>query len=217
MGDESLDDRIAAALPLVERIVGFGRRRNRLSPDDAEDFASYVRLKLVERGPSIFGGFAGRAKLETYLSVIVQRMFLDFRAARPRDPIASSDPALSPAVDVVADREDLARASDLEARLRRAILGLPDQDRVIVRLHFLEGMRLNTVAELLSLRPKPLYRRVERILQALRDRLEADGLDAGQARTLIGRPEFGIGWGRNLAAEGGNTGGGPSKQSEEPR
>jgi hypothetical protein len=73
------------------------------------------------------------------------------------------------------------------------------------------------VAELLSLRPKPLYRRVERILQALRDRLEADGLDAGQARTLIGRPEFGIGWGRNLAAEGGNTGGGPSKQSEEPR
>jgi hypothetical protein len=54
-------------------------------------------------------------------------------------------------------------------------------------------------------------------LQALRDRLEADGLDAGQARTLIGRPEFGIGWGRNLAAEGGNTGGGPSKQSEEPR
>ena len=210
---DSGNERILAALPLVERIIGFIRRRNRLSVEESEDFASYVRLKLVERGPSIFGRFVGRSKLETYLAVVVQRLFLDFRRERRRrwePPLAGSEAA--EASDPVAAEEDRAAAARMGVALRQAIARLPEQDRVIVTLHFFEGMSLASVAAILALRQKPLYRRVERILDALREGLESAGIAAAEARGLIGRPELGVGWDKLVADMRGNATGEPSNQ-----
>ena len=40
-------------LALIERITAFVCRRQRLSPDDAEEFAGVVRLRLVENDYAI--------------------------------------------------------------------------------------------------------------------------------------------------------------------
>lgn len=66
----------------VEPIERSLRKRECLAEQEAEDLHSYLQLKLVERGASILAGFKGRSTLETYLSVVVQRLFLDFRVER---------------------------------------------------------------------------------------------------------------------------------------
>ena len=57
-------------------------RYGRLSADDAQDFAQTVHLKMLERSYSAFRQFSGRSSLRTFLTVIVQRMLLDWRRAR---------------------------------------------------------------------------------------------------------------------------------------
>ena len=68
-------------LALIERVVAYVCRRNHLSPADADDFHSHVTLKLLEDDYAILAKFEGRSSLQTYLSVVLQRMFLDYRIA----------------------------------------------------------------------------------------------------------------------------------------
>ena len=66
-------------LALVERVVAFTCRRNSLSEADAEDFASMVKLRLLEDDYALVRKFEGRSSFATFLSVVVQRMLLDYR------------------------------------------------------------------------------------------------------------------------------------------
>ncbi len=66
-------------LPTIERIVGFVCRRNRLPDAEAEDFRSLVQLKLIENDYEVLRRFRGQSTLRTYLTVVIQRRFLDYR------------------------------------------------------------------------------------------------------------------------------------------
>jgi len=50
-----------------------------LDQDDAEEFASIVHLKLIENDYAILRKFEERASFATFISVVVQRMALDYR------------------------------------------------------------------------------------------------------------------------------------------
>lgn len=65
--------------PLVEELVRFVARRNRLCSDEREDFASYAMLKLVENDYARVRKYRGDSSFRTYLTVVMQRLFLDFR------------------------------------------------------------------------------------------------------------------------------------------
>jgi RNA polymerase sigma factor (sigma-70 family) len=65
----------------VRRIVGFVCSRNRLAAADGDDFGSYVTVKLLEDDAAILRKFAGRSSIQTYLSIVIQRLFLDYRRA----------------------------------------------------------------------------------------------------------------------------------------
>lgn len=65
----------------VDRASAYVARRYHLSLDDAEDFASHVRLKMMEDGYAVFDKFQGRSSLRTYLAVVVGRLFLDYRTS----------------------------------------------------------------------------------------------------------------------------------------
>jgi RNA polymerase sigma factor (sigma-70 family) len=70
---------LVSNLALIDRAADFACRRNRLSPDEAEEFKSVVRLKMVENDYAILRKYEGRSSLAAYLSVVVQRMLLDYR------------------------------------------------------------------------------------------------------------------------------------------
>lgn len=66
----------------IESVIRYVCRRRGLRGDEAEEFAAEVRLRLVESDYDILRKFKGRSTLTTYLTVVIQRLALDFRAAR---------------------------------------------------------------------------------------------------------------------------------------
>jgi RNA polymerase sigma factor for flagellar operon FliA len=115
---------------------------------------------------------------------------------RPRRSFASDDglDAL-PAEDGAAD-EGVVHASAVAAASRaRAVLSalmseLPSQDRLILQMRYTDGRRIQEIARLLALEPKPLYRRIERTLTELRRGLEARGVAAAEALEAIEHQGF---------------------------
>ena len=69
-------------LAVIDRLVRFVARRHHLSIADAEEFASLVRYKLVDRDFAVLRKFQGRSSINTYLAVVIERLCLDFCVAK---------------------------------------------------------------------------------------------------------------------------------------
>jgi RNA polymerase sigma factor (sigma-70 family) len=67
---------------LIERAIAAVCRRHQLSGADADDFASVVRLHLIEDNCAVLRRFQGRSTLRTYLIAVITHCFQDFRNAR---------------------------------------------------------------------------------------------------------------------------------------
>ncbi len=87
-------------LALIDHIVHHISRRQRLPEGAGEEFASVVRLKFIERDFAILRKFQGRSALATYLTTVIERLYLDFcitqwgkwrpsAAARRMGPVAT--------------------------------------------------------------------------------------------------------------------------------
>ena len=244
-----------ANLPAVERIVGILARRYGLSREDAEDFGSQVKLRLVENGYAVLAKFRGESSMTTYLSVVITMLMRELRvqrlgrwrpsaAAQRLGPVAvrleslvyrsghtlgeatqmvrtSGETALSEAeiaklfsalpmraplraveagpealssapaettsnadAGVLREAEDELRRTTASA-LMRALEALPPEDRLMVRMHYWEGMSVADIARALATPQKPLYRRLDRAVADLKRRLEAAGISSAHARSLL--------------------------------
>jgi len=69
---------LTSNLAVIERAIGFAGRRYRLEPNDAEEFASVVKLKLVENDYAILRAYEARSRFSTFISIVVQRLALDY-------------------------------------------------------------------------------------------------------------------------------------------
>jgi RNA polymerase sigma factor (sigma-70 family) len=63
----------------IERVISFVSARHHLPGVEADDFESHVKLKLIEDDYDILRRFEGRSSLRTYLTIVIQRLFLDYR------------------------------------------------------------------------------------------------------------------------------------------
>lgn len=95
--------------------------------------------------------------------------------------------------EATADDALLGHEADDERRfvgtqLADAVDALPAEERVMVRLRYWQGLSVADVARALDVAQKPLYRRLERVLAALRAQLERRGVDREQVRALLGEP-----------------------------
>jgi RNA polymerase sigma factor for flagellar operon FliA len=239
-------------LPYIERILGALARRYGMRGDEADDFASWAKTRLIENDYAVLAKFRGESSITTYLTVVLAMLGREYlvqqsgrwrpsAAARRagtlathletlvyrdrlslghageqlrtsgettltdhelasvlvrlprREPIRPTDAGNEPLTglastmraDEIVEVESL--ASDWErARwaLVRALDLLPEEDRLVVRLRFWEGLSIADIARTLNVPQKPLYRRLERAIVALRAKLESDGVDAELARTL---------------------------------
>ena len=73
---------LISELDTIEHIIDFVSAKHHLRAFDSADFASHVKLKLVEHDYAILRQFQGRSSLRTYLTVVIQRMFLDYCDAK---------------------------------------------------------------------------------------------------------------------------------------
>jgi len=236
----------------IERAIAFVCRRNRLVTDDAEEFAAEALLKLVDHDYAVLRKHEGRSSLATYLAVVVQRFFLDYRIrkwgkwrpsarARRHGPLAirfeqlvsrdglsideacellttasggrlkrhdlehiaawlperrrrhfEGDEALTnvptadlPPDDAIASTERSERATEVWSALGRALTEFPSEDRLLLTMRYLDGRTVAEIAITLHLDQKRLYRRIDALLETLRERLEAVGIRADDARDLL--------------------------------
>jgi len=68
-----------ASLPAIDRIIARVCWRARIFGADAEDFASSVKVALLEDDCAILRMHQGRSSLATYLAVVIDRMLADHR------------------------------------------------------------------------------------------------------------------------------------------
>jgi len=235
----------------IDRVIEYVCGRQRLTIDDAEEFAGEVRLRLVENDYAVLRRHEGRSKLSTYLVVVVHRLLLDYRIrswgkwrpsaeARRAGPVGIAldelmtrdDLPFDEALAVLAakfehvDRGSLERlAAALPHRTRRrfepegALVHLPSQDaspdmgleqreaqaladrlvgsirthashldatdQLLLRLRFEDGRTVQEIATILRVEAKPLYRRIERLLDEIRRLLESDGVTAGDVQDVL--------------------------------
>ena len=66
-------------LGTVDRIAASLCRRHGLGGDEADDFASWTRLRLVEDDYAALRKFRGESSLSTYLTVVVSMLFREYR------------------------------------------------------------------------------------------------------------------------------------------
>ena len=246
-------------LALIDGVIRFICQRHKLSGPEAEDFNSEVKLRIVDNDYEVFRRFQQRSSLRTYLTVVIQRIYLDYRnhlwgkwrpsaeaqrlgplAIRLERLLARDGLRFEEACEVLRTNEgvtateaDLAEiAARLPQRTRRAMVGeealdsmpathgafddpilseerhkttrrvldaldgamqtLPDQDRLILRLKFQEGLGIADIARALHLEQKPLYRRLDGLLDRLRTALEEAGIDRLHAAEMVNREDVDI-------------------------
>lgn len=66
-------------LGLIDRIIASVARRHGLEGDEADDFASWVKAKLIENGYAAIQKFQDRSSIATYLSAVIANLFRDYR------------------------------------------------------------------------------------------------------------------------------------------
>lgn len=108
---------------------------------------------------------------------------------RPRrrfEPLEPRDLADAAATDAaVEDREDREDRERIGRLLERCLEGLPEKDRLLVRLRCGEDLTVPQIARILGLEAKPLYRRTDAALARLRACLEARGVDRRRVLELV--------------------------------
>jgi RNA polymerase sigma factor for flagellar operon FliA len=245
-----------ANLTLIEQVIHCVARRQYLRAEDAEEFASLAKLKIISDDYAVLRKFREHSSLGTYLTVVIYRHCQDYRnhlwgrwrpsvRARQLGPLAvelerllvrdgqSLDEAceiLRRHHDVSASRRELADlAAQLPARTTRrmeteepihalaaadptpeerlltrereevrrrlsaalavAVADFPPEDRLLVKLRVEQGKQVVEIARALRLEPKSLYRRLEGILDTLRDRLETQGFHVADMKEALSGTE----------------------------
>jgi RNA polymerase sigma factor (sigma-70 family) len=115
-------------------------------------------------------------------------------------------------VEAHAERKDRSvAAAKITATLSDAIAGLETEDRTILRLHFDAGLTIAEIARSLHLDQKPLYRRIRKICDGLREQLLEAGISPSRVDELIGQPDVLLDFGLR---DGGNPTNRPSSNHE---
>jgi RNA polymerase sigma-70 factor, ECF subfamily len=166
----SWNDFVDRFLSLIYHTIGYTAhlRSARLAPEDVEDIAAEVLLRIVADNFKVLRDFRKESSLATYLTVIARRICVHELARRQkvRDAINRGDSRLAQPEpdDAPAAQRGIERLEEVETLLRRL---RNRKEREIVRMYYLEGrtyeeisteldVPVNTIGAILSRARKKL-------------------------------------------------------------
>ncbi len=170
-GEREALGRLAGALrPLVCRwaLVMTG------DPDDAEDVAQLVMMKMV----TSIGGFDGRSRVTSWLYRITRNASLDYRRKQQRDRrLAERVERLGrAAARRVADPLDEIEMKRTLGLIRSFLAELPATQREVFDLVDLQGLKPIEAAEVLEMNPSTLRVQLLRARRRMRAEMLARGV-----------------------------------------
>lgn len=137
----SWNDFVDRFLSLIYHVIGYTAhlRSVRVTPEDTEDVAAEVLLKLVADDFRTLRAFRGNSSLATYLVVVTRRICVRELARRQgvKDAIRRGEsrlPEVEPD-DAPAAVKGIERLEEVDRLLKK----LSGREREIVRLYYLEG------------------------------------------------------------------------------
>ncbi|MSQ93888.1 MAG: sigma-70 family RNA polymerase sigma factor [Gemmataceae bacterium] len=122
-----------------------------LRPEDKEDVAAQVLLKIVEHDYGPLRQFKGKSRLASYLTVIARRTCVNELTNRMQ---AKDKEGIGRANDqVVEDKPKSASKSGLEEmeEVGKLLKKLPSRERAVVRLFYLEGRSYEQISTELNI------------------------------------------------------------------
>jgi RNA polymerase sigma-70 factor, ECF subfamily len=133
----------------------------------AEDLAQDVFLRIYRGLPY----FRGEARLSTWIYRIAANVCMQARTSAPV-PISLDDERSAPIAPSGADRQfaDI----ELRDRLEKAIARLPEQQRLMIAAHYLQGVRYEDLADALGLPLGTVKTHLYRAKRQLRRLLETE-------------------------------------------
>jgi RNA polymerase sigma-70 factor (ECF subfamily) len=133
----SWNDFVDRFLSLVYHVIGYTAhlRSTHVSPEDTEDIAAEVLLKIVANDFRVLREFRGASSLATYLTVVSRRICIQELARRQKNRGAARLEGDEPPDAAPAALKGMESLDEVE-RLLRSLSG---KEREIVRLYYLEG------------------------------------------------------------------------------
>jgi RNA polymerase sigma-70 factor (ECF subfamily) len=122
-----------------------------LNEQDAEDIAAAILLQIVDDDYAVLRQFRGKSSLATYLTVIARRTCVHEmarRAAAGQVKRASVHPLLD---DVEGDEPPPGKPMEALEEVAQLLKKLPEKERAVVRLYFLEGRTYEEISRELDL------------------------------------------------------------------
>jgi RNA polymerase sigma-70 factor (ECF subfamily) len=165
----SWNDFVDRFLSLIYHVIGYTAhlRSVRLNPEDVEDIAAEVLLKIVAGDFRVLREFRGEASLATYLTVVSRRICIQelIRKQKAKEALARGDTRV-PTEELEEEPAALKGVESLD-EVEKLLRRLSGRDREIVRLYYLEGrtyeeistetnVPVNTIGALLSRARKKL-------------------------------------------------------------
>lgn len=166
-------------------------RHSGLPAYEAEEFRSWALFKLVENDYRILSSWEGRSSFPTFLTVVLVNLMRDYRThiwGKGR-PSAAADGQVESRIE---DDERARTEERLCELLAPLVQSLPAQDRLLLKLHYRDGLSMATISSLLGRTQRALCSIRDKCLKKLRRNLEEAGLSPDQVRGLLGcsRLEF---------------------------
>lgn len=88
----------------------------------------------------------------------------------------------------IVERERFDTAARVETALRRTLSQLEAEDRLILKLRFVDGFTIRAIAAILDFDQRRIYARVRRLLQGVRARMMEAGIRADEVLDVLGWP-----------------------------
>lgn len=242
----------------IDKVAATASRKHGVFGDDAEDFASWVKLTMMEDDYAILRKFHGEASWRTLIATVVVRLFYAYTRERQRRwrPSAAAERLGPPAGELerlvyrdgyrleqageklriegrttlsdaelarlftqlperapirpvelhgdhvldglagesraderIVGAEAVAWHGEVSDALRRAMDRMEPEERVITRMYFQDGRSIADVARILGIEQKPLYRRIPRLRDRLRELLEGEGITKTEVQNLLDAEE----------------------------
>jgi RNA polymerase sigma-70 factor (ECF subfamily) len=193
-------DGVPGALERCDRQCGTAIAAAVARIDPGEDFRDEVRQVLWHRvfvgGPSQpprIASYSGRGPLAAWVAVAAQRVAIDLRRSALR--VAPIDPDVDDLLPAAAHPEaDYLRGRyrpEFEAAVRAALAGLPDRDRLLLRLTIVSGMSHEQVGAIYGVNQSTVSRWIARARAEVLSVTEREvcarlGLPHSEFRSLAG-------------------------------
>jgi RNA polymerase sigma-70 factor (ECF subfamily) len=141
-------------------------------PEIVEDIFADVIEKLLTDDCAALRRFSWKSKVSTWLVSVARNRTYDYLRRKKRRPTISLSTPIDDGNDelerVIAHDLDLEHDIEVEMTLNESLDLLPDKDRLIVKLYYIEGMKEREIAKLLSITVDAVSARKSRAMKKLK-------------------------------------------------